>query len=117
LRNCETTALSVLGINSEMRLAAGTKRLKGFGPSLVYTSKAVRKMSKIIEHNSQDQVANGQSSRNWRVGSDALEAQAMEAIDTIGDFLRFVDGSIRSEILPRGFRMLRYQTSTGRTDS
>jgi hypothetical protein len=62
-------------------------------------------MSALIEDNSQDQDANGQSSRDWRVGSDAreLETQAMEAIDSIGDFLRFVDGSIKSEILLRGF--------------
>ena len=74
-----------------------------FGPSLVYTNANGREMNDIIENKNQDQFANGQSSRDLRVSSDAivLEIQLMEAIDNIGDLLRFVDWSSKSEIVER----------------
>jgi hypothetical protein len=47
-----------------------------------------------------------------RVSSDAreLETQLMEAIDNIGDFLRFVDRSNKSEIIERFYARCRHQT-------
>ena len=69
-------------------------------------------MNNIIEDNGEDQFANGQSSRDLRVSSDAgeLETQLMEAIDNIGDFLRFVDRSNKSEIIERFYARCRNQT-------
>jgi hypothetical protein len=65
-------------------------------------------MDNIIEDNQEDQFANGQSSRDLRVSSDAmdLEIQLMEAIDNIGDFLHFVDWSAKSEISERFYARL-----------
>jgi hypothetical protein len=55
-------------------------------------------MNSIIEHDVKDQFANGQSSRDLRVSSAAteLDTQLMDAIDNVGDFLRFVDQSTKS---------------------
>ena len=57
----------------------------------------------IIEDSGEERFANGQNSRDLRAGSDAgeLETQLMEAIDSIGDFLRFVYRSAKSEISSR----------------
>ena len=54
-------------------------------------------MNKTVEDSGEDQFANDQSSRDLRVGSDAreLEIQLTEAIDNVGDFLRFVEISTR----------------------
>jgi hypothetical protein len=49
-------------------------------------------MDSIVHNCDQDQFANGQSSRDLRVGSHAreLETQLMEVIDSTGDFFRFI---------------------------
>src|SRR5260370_39982453 len=62
-------------------------------------------MYNITEYNCEDRFANGQSRRDLRVGSDAreLETQLMEAIDGVGDFVRFVDRSYEAEISSRSF--------------
>ena len=54
-------------------------------------------MNKTVEDSGEDQFANGQSSRDLRVRSDAgeLEIQLTEAIDNVGDFLHFVEISTR----------------------
>jgi hypothetical protein len=69
-------------------------------------------MNTINKDKAEDQFANGQSSRDLRVSSDAgeLETQLMEAIDNIGDFLRFVDRSNKSEIIERFYARCRNQT-------
>jgi hypothetical protein len=69
-------------------------------------------MNTINKDKAEDQFANGQSSRDLRVSSDAgeLETQVMEAIDNIGDFIRFVDRSNKSEIIERFYARCRNQT-------
>ena len=55
-------------------------------------------MDNIIEHCDEDQFANGQSRRELRVCWDAreLKTQLMEAIDNVGDLVRFVEISSRA---------------------
>jgi hypothetical protein len=50
-------------------------------------------MDGIIEHCDEDQFANGQSRRDLRVCWDAreLKTQLMEAIDNVGEFVRYVE--------------------------
>jgi hypothetical protein len=69
-------------------------------------------MNAINKDRDEDQFANGQSSRDLRVSSDAgeLDTQLMEAIDNIGDFFRFVDRSNKSEIIERFYARCRHQT-------
>jgi hypothetical protein len=73
-------------------------------------------MNAIIKKKDEDQFANGQNSRDLRVSPDAreLETQLMEAIDNIGDFLRFVDRSNKSEIMEEFYARCRHQTSRRR---
>jgi hypothetical protein len=87
-----------------------------FGPSLVYTNTNGSEMNNIIEDNEKDQFANGQSNRDLRVSSDAmdLEIQLMEAIDNIGDFLHFVEWSTKSETVQRFYARCPDQTSKRR---
>ena len=69
-------------------------------------------MNTINKDEDEGPFANGQSSRDLRISSDAreLETQLMEAIDNIGDFLRFVDRSNKSEIIERFYARCRNQT-------
>src|SRR5260370_8019983 len=62
-------------------------------------------MHNITEYNCENQFANGQTRRDLRVAAEAreLETQLMEAIDGVGDFLRFVDRSYEAEISSRSF--------------
>jgi hypothetical protein len=55
-------------------------------------------MDNIIEDCDQDQFANGQSRRDLRGCPDPrqLEAQLMEAIDNVEDFVRYVEISSRA---------------------
>ena len=55
-------------------------------------------MDDIIEYCDEDQFANGQSRRDLRGCWDAreLKSQLMEAIDNVGDFVRFVEISSRA---------------------
>jgi hypothetical protein len=73
-------------------------RLNFFGPSLVYTSADGRKMDNIIEECDDGKFAKGQSGRDLRLCADArqLNTQLMEAIDNVGDFIRFVEISSRA---------------------
>jgi hypothetical protein len=50
-------------------------------------------MDDIIEHCDEDQFANGQSRRDLRVCWNAreLKTQLMEAIDNVGEFVRYVE--------------------------
>ena len=50
-------------------------------------------MDDIIEYCDEDQFANGQSRRDLRVCWDAMElkTQLMEAIDNVGEFVRYVE--------------------------
>ena len=56
-------------------------------------------MNNFIGNNGEVQFANGQSSRDLRVGSHAreLETQLMEVIDSTGDFFRFIESSTRGK--------------------
>jgi hypothetical protein len=48
-------------------------------------------MSSRIEHNDEDQFANGQSSRDLQVrDASELAIQLIDAIYNVGDFLRFI---------------------------
>lgn len=71
---------------------------KLLGPSLVYTSADGCEMDNIIEHCDEGHFAKGQSGRDLRVCPDAmaLTAQLMDAIDSVGDFVRFVELSSRA---------------------
>jgi hypothetical protein len=55
-------------------------------------------MDNIIEDCDDGQFAKGQSGRDLRLCPDArqLETQLMEAIDNVGDFVRFVEISSRA---------------------
>jgi hypothetical protein len=55
-------------------------------------------MNNIIEHCDEDQFANGQCRRDLRFCWDdrELKTQLMEAIDNVGDFVRFVEISSRA---------------------
>ena len=55
-------------------------------------------MDNFIEHCDEEQFANGKSRRDLRVCWDAreLKTQLMEAIDNVGDFVRFVEISSRA---------------------
>jgi hypothetical protein len=69
-----------------------------FGPSFVYTSTNGRQMNEIFEDKHDTNFANGQSRRDLRLCPDArqLETQLMEAIDNVGDLVRYVDISSRA---------------------
>jgi hypothetical protein len=73
-------------------------------------------MNTINKDKDEGPFANSQSSRDLRISSDAreLETQLMEAIDNIGDFLRFIDRSNKSEIIERFYARCRDQTSRHR---
>jgi hypothetical protein len=54
-------------------------------------------LSNIVEDHGENRFANGQSSRDLRAtlcGAE-LETQLMEAVDNVGDFLRFLKNSTR----------------------
>jgi hypothetical protein len=55
-------------------------------------------MDNIIDDCDEDQFANGQSRRDLRGCWDAreLKTQLMEAIDSVGDFVRYVEISSRA---------------------
>jgi hypothetical protein len=55
-------------------------------------------MDNFIEHCDEGQFAKGQSGRDLRLCPDArqLETQLMDAIDSVGDFVRFVELSSRA---------------------
>ena len=71
-----------------------------FGPSFVYTSTNGAEMKDNFEDKGENKFAKGQSRRDLRVNSEGreLESQLMEAIDNIGDFLRFVETSTRMTV-------------------
>ena len=54
-------------------------------------------MNNIFEDRGKNQFANGKSRRDLRASPDAveLETQLMEAVDNVGDLLRFVEISMR----------------------
>jgi hypothetical protein len=61
-------------------------------------------MHEIIEDSDEDQFANGQSSRDLRVGSDAgeVETQLMKRSKLPATSFRLLDRSNKSEISSRG---------------
>jgi hypothetical protein len=83
-----------------LRLVVASSAVKFLGPSLVYTSSNGVEMNNIIEDCYEDQFAKGQSRRDLRgcLDTKVLETQLMEAIDNVGDFLRFVEISTQMKV-------------------
>jgi hypothetical protein len=61
-------------------------------------------MNNLVEDHRENRFANGQSSHDLRATlcSAELETQLMEAVDSVGDFLRFVKSSTRVDAKIRG---------------
>jgi hypothetical protein len=76
------------------------------GTALVYANTNDCAMSWIIEDHNEDQVANGQTNLELRVSWAASEVdfQSMDAIDNVGDLLRFFAISTRMIFEQRLFR-------------
>ena len=89
-----------LTLNPQKRMRTrqlNSRKREFVGSSLVYTTTRDRTMNKAIGVSDEEEFVKGQSSRDLRAGLDAseLEIQLIDAIDNVGEFLRFIAISAR----------------------